>query len=179
MMYRMVRRRRRTATTNYPKRIRELKGGMPRLVVRKSNRGVLLQVVNYEENGDKVVASATSKDLKKMGWEPRCNIPTAYLTGLLLAKKWKGEATLDIGLYKPVKGSVVFAAAKGAQDGGLKLGANIEIDASRLSGGHIENYSKAEPARFGAYSKAGFDPAKMKAKFEETKGALMKGAEAK
>ena len=63
-----------------------------------------------------------------MGWEPRCNIPTAYLTGLLLAKKWKGEATLDIGLYKPVKGSVVFAAAKGAQDGGLKLGANIEID---------------------------------------------------
>ena len=53
------------------------------------------------------------------------------------------------------------------------------MDAARLSGGHIENYSKAEPARFGAYSKAGFDPAKMKAKFEETKGAIMKGAEAK
>ena len=174
-MYRMVRRRRRSAETNYPKRIRELKGGSARLVVRKSNRGVLLQIIKYEENGDKVVALATSKELKKAaGWEPRCNIPTAYLTGLLLAKKWKGEATLDIGLYKPVKGSVVFAAAKGAQDGGVKLGANIEIDAARLSGSHIENYSKSEPARFGAYSKAGFDPAKMKEKFEEAKGLIMK-----
>ena len=91
MMYRMVRRRRRTATTNYPKRIRELKGGMPRLVVRKSNRGVLLQVVNYEENGDKVVASATSKELKKMGWEPRCNIPTAYLTGFSSRRSGRGR----------------------------------------------------------------------------------------
>lgn len=174
MMYRMVRRRRRTAETNYPKRIRELTGGIARLVVRKSNRGVLLQLVTYEENGDKVIASATSRELKEMGWEPRCNLPTAYLTGLMIAKKWKGEATLDIGLYKPVKGSVVFAAAKGAQDGGIKLGANIEIDASRLAGGHIENYSKTVPARFGAYSKAGFDPAQMKAKFEEAKGRIMK-----
>ena len=174
MLYRMVRRRRRTAETNYPKRIRELKGGVARLVVRKSNRGILLQVINYEDNGDKVVASATSKDLKKMGWEPRCNLPTAYLTGLLLAKKWKGEATLDVGLYKPVKGSVVFAAAKGAQDGGLKLGPTIEIDPARLSGEHIEKYSKAVPARFGAYSKAGFDPSQMKVKFEEAKGRIMK-----
>jgi large subunit ribosomal protein L18 len=170
----MVRRRRRTAETNYPKRIRELKGGIARLVVRKSNRGVLLQVVNYEDNGDKVVASVTSGDLRKVGWEPRCNIPTAYLTGLLLAKKWKGEATLDIGLYKPVKGSVVFAAAKGAQDGGLKLGTPIEMDSARLSGEHIEKYAKTVPARFGAYSKAGFDPAQIKAKFEEAKGRIMK-----
>ncbi len=95
---------------------------MPRLVVRKSNRAHHMQVIKYEENGDKVVASVNSRELKEMGWEPRCNIPTAYLTGLLLAKKWKGEGdSLDIGLYKPVKGSVVFAAAKGAQDGGLKL----------------------------------------------------------
>ena len=173
-MYRMIRRRRRTAETNYPKRIRELKGGIARLVVRKSNRGVLVQVVTYEENGDKIAAAATSRELKEMGWEPRCNVPTAYLTGLLLAKKWKGEASLDIGLYKPVKGSVVFAAAKGAQDGGLKLEGNIEIEESRLSGGHIEKYSKAQPARFGAYSKAGFDPASIKAKFEEAKGLIMK-----
>ena len=116
------------------------------------------------------MASATSKELKKMGWEPRCNIPTAYLTGLLLAKKWKGEATLDIGLYKPVKGSVVFAAAKGAQDGGLKLGANIEIDAARLSGGHIENYSKTEPARFGGILKGGIRPGEDKGEVRGGKG---------
>jgi large subunit ribosomal protein L18 len=175
MMYRMIRRRRRTAETNYPKRIRELKGGSARLVVRKSNRGISLQVIAYEENGDKVKASATSRELKEAaGWEPRCNIPTAYLTGMLLAKRWKGEATLDIGLYKPVKGSVAFAAAKGAQDGGVKLGANIEIDPERLAGGHIGKYSSAEPARFGAYSKAGFDPAKIKEKFEEARARIGK-----
>lgn len=174
MMYRMVRRRRRTAETDYLRRVKELKGGMPRLVVRKSNRGVIAQVILYEENGDKVAASVNSGELREMGWEPRCNIPTAYLTGLLLAKKWKGQATLDIGLYKPVKSSVVFAAAKGAQDGGIKLGANIEIDQARLSGAHIEGYFKTEPARFGAYSKAGFDPAKIKEKFEEAKGRIMK-----
>jgi ribosomal protein L18 len=38
-MYRMVRRRRRTAETDYLKRVKELKGGVARLVVRKSNRG--------------------------------------------------------------------------------------------------------------------------------------------
>lgn len=173
-MYRMVRRRRRTAETDYLKRIKELKGGAPRLVVRKSNRGIILQIVSYEDDGDKVTAYANSRELKDMGWEPRCNIPTAYLTGLLLAKKWKGEANLDIGLYKPVKGSVVFAAAKGAQDGGVKLGANIEIDANRLTGTHIESYSKTEPARFGGYSKAGFDASKIKQKFEEAKGRIMK-----
>ncbi len=174
MMYRMVRRRRRTAETDYLKRVKELKGGVARMVVRKSNRGIIAQIIAYEENGDKVVAVANSRELRTMGWEPRCNLPTAYLTGLLLAKKWKGEATLDIGLYKPVKGSVVFAAAKGAQDGGVKLGANIEIDQARLAGAHIEAYSKSEPARFGGYSKAGFDPSKAKEKFEEAKGRIMK-----
>lgn len=174
MMYRMIRRRRRTSETDYPKRIKELKGGMARMVIRKSNRGILAQIILYEENGDKVAASVNSKELRKMGWEPRCNLPTAYLTGLLLAKKWKGEATVDIGLSKPVKGSVVFAAAKGAQDGGLKLGSNIEMDPARLSGSHIENYSKTAPVRFGGYSKAGFDPAAIRAKFEEAKGRIMK-----
>jgi large subunit ribosomal protein L18 len=170
----MVRRRRRTAETDYLKRVKELKGGVPRLVVRKSNRGIVAQVIVYEENGDRITASVNSRELREMGWEPRCNIPTAYLTGLLLAKKWKGVATLDIGLYKPVKSSVVFAAAKGAQDGGLKLGANIEFDQNRLAGAHIESYSKVNPARFGAYSKAGFDPSRMKEKFEEAKGRIMK-----
>lgn len=174
MTYRMVRRRRRSSETDYVKRVKELKGGVPRLVVRKSNRGIITQIIKYEENGDKVAAVANSSELKAMGWEPRCNIPTAYLTGMLLAKKYKGEANLDIGLAKPVQGSVVFAAAKGAQDGGLKLNGNIEIKPERISGSHIASYSKTVPARFGGYSKAGFDPVKIKEKFEEVKGRIMK-----
>ena len=45
---------------------------------------------------------------------------------------------------------------------------------THLSSGRYTNYSKAAPARFGAYSKAGFDPATMKSKFEEAKGQIMK-----
>ncbi len=60
---------------------------MRRVVVRKSNRGISMQVVEYDRSGDKIIASSNSKELKGMGWEPRCNIPTAYLTGMLLGKQ--------------------------------------------------------------------------------------------
>ena len=130
--------------TNYKKRIAMLKGGLARVVVRK-NRAINVQIAEYDSTGDKVVASANSKELKAFGWEPRSNIPTAYLTGLLLAKKAKGmkgkELILDIGLYRPMKGSVIFAAAKGTVDGGINIISNIEIDAKRLSGSHIADFS--------------------------------------
>ena len=173
-MYTMVRRRRRSAETNYRKRIKELTGSMPRLVVRKSNRSVIVQVIEYAENGDKILASANSKELKAMGWEPRCNIPTAYLTGLLLSKKWKDhEVILDTGLYKPIGGSVVFSAAKGAQEGGLQVKGELAMDANRISGAHIENYAKDHKDRFSAYSKQGFDPSSIKVRFEDTKKKIM------
>lgn len=169
-----IRRRRLSAETDYKKRVKELKGGMPRLVIRKSNRGIIAQIIDYTEDGDKVIASANSNELRKMKWEPRCNIPTAYLTGLLLSKKWsKGNAVLDLGLYKPMKGSVIFAAAKGAQDGGLKVLGNIEMDAARISGAHIESYAKEKKERFTGYTKAGFDVSSMKAKFEEAKKGII------
>jgi large subunit ribosomal protein L18 len=170
---RMIRRRRRNSTTDYAKRVKELKGGLPRLVVRRSNRAVLTQIIEYSEDGDKVLASANSKELRALGWEPRCNIPTAYLTGLLLSKKWsKAEAVLDIGLYKPVKGSVIFAAAKGAKDGGMSVRSDIEVDPGRLGGAHIENYAKAHKEGFSAYAKAGFDVSAIGAKFEQCKKSI-------
>jgi large subunit ribosomal protein L18 len=171
---RMIRRRRASAETDYNKRIKELKGGIPRLVVRKSNRNVLAQIVEYKEDGDKIVASANSKELRGVKWEPRCNIPTAYLTGMLLSRKWaKGDVVLDLGLYKPIKGSVVFAAAKGAQDGGMKVRGEMAVNADRISGSHIESYAKGNKERFSGYSKAGFDVSSMKARFEEAKKGIM------
>ncbi len=174
-MYRMIRRRKRSAETDYKSRIALLKGGMPRIVVRRSNRSITMQVVEYTPDSDKVIAMAHSSELRKMGWEPRCNIPTAYLTGALLAKRWNGESVLDIGLYKPVKGSVVFAAAKGAIDAGMKLKANVEFDESRMRGAHIESYAKAG-AQFNGYSKAGFNPSSIQEKFEAAKKKIMSGA---
>lgn len=180
-MHRMIRRRKRTSTTNYRKRIAQLKSGMKRVVVRKSNRAITMQVVQYDINGDKVLASVNSKELGALGWEPRSNIPTAYLTGMLLANKLKDKSSdfiLDIGLYRPVSGSVIFAAAKGFKDNGANLHSNIEVDEKRISGEHIAEYaSKAEEqtykTRFSAYIKSGFDVKSIKQKFEAAKKQIM------
>lgn len=141
---RIYRSRRAKSLTDYKRRIELLKGGMDRLVVRKTNRYVIMQVIEYKENGDVVTASANSKELAKYGWEPRRNIPTAYLTGILLSKRIKNkdsEIVLDMGLYKPVKNSLIFAAAKGCIDSGMKLRSGIEFDESRLSGNHISEFA--------------------------------------
>ncbi|MGD0729158.1 MAG: 50S ribosomal protein L18 [Candidatus Micrarchaeaceae archaeon] len=180
-MHRMIRRRKRTSTTNYKKRVAALKSDMNRVVIRKSNRAVTMQVIGYEKDGDKIVASANSKELKEKGWEPRCNIPTAYLTGMLLASKLKDKKLdyiLDIGLYRPVKGSVIFAAAKGFQDNGANLHSNIEFDEARISGSHIQDYATKLDAnkykeQFSSYIKNGFDAKAIKQKFDSVKKEIM------
>jgi len=181
-MYRLIKHRRKSAKTNYKKRVASLKSGMRRVVVRKSNRAIFMQVIEYSKDGDKVLASASSRELDKMDWKPKCNMPTAYLTGLLLAKKVADKKTdyiLDIGLYRPVKGSVVFAAAKGFKDGGANLHGNIEINESRLKGSHIADYaSKAGDeyykSRFSNYIKSGFNVKSINQIFEEVKKNLLK-----
>lgn len=179
-MYRHIRARRRSAVTNYKRRIALLKGGLTRIVVRKSNRNVIVQAIAYGPKGDSVIASAQSKELGKLGWPARANVPTAYLTGLLLAKKGKasvkGEAVLDIGLYKPVKSSVVFAGAKGAADGGIKLLNSIDIDEGRLSGVHISDYAKsgkANKVQFSKYAKDSVDVSDIGALFESVKKKIL------
>lgn len=177
----MIKYRKRTSITNYKKRIAALKSGMNRVIVRKSNRAISMQVIKYEKDGDKVIASANSRELKTNGWEPRCNIPTAYLTGMLLASKLKDKKLdyiLDIGLYRPVKGSVIFAAAKGFQDNGANLHSNIEFDEARISGTHIQEYAgKLEESKykeqFSSYIKNGFDVKAIKEKFDSIKKEIM------
>ena len=175
-MHRHIRARRRQSLTNYKRRIALLKGGSPRIVVRKSNRGIVVQIVAYKQDGDAVLASANSRELGKLGWPSRANIPTAYLTGLLLASKVKGLAKqavhLDIGLYKPVKSSVVFAAARGAADGGVEVANSIKFDDKRLRGEHIAEYSKIaaeDRPQFSRYRKEGVGLADLAALFDSVK----------
>lgn len=183
-MHVRVKRRRKESLTNYKKRVALLKSGLLRLVVRRSNRGIMAQITEYELKGDRVLASARSKELKAFGWEPRSNIPTAYLTGLLLAKKVREKEgnlansgfILDIGLYRPIKGSTIFAAAKGFKDSGMGMHGNIEIDEERLSGKHISAYANESgddvQKRFAGYIKAKFDVKKLDEKFAEVKKQL-------
>ncbi len=142
--YRVPFKRRRQGRTDYRHRAALLKGGTARLVVRKSNRNVRVQFVEYRQVGDKVLASAVSTDLAELGWSGSGkSTPGAYLTGLLAGKraKEKGfeEAVLDIGLRTPTKGGVVFAALKGVLDAGVDVPHSEEMvpGQDRIAGKHM------------------------------------------
>lgn len=176
-------RRRREGKTNYAKRLALLKSGMYRVVVRTTNKRIIGQVVAYDPKGDKVLASADSNELKKLGWPSRANRPTAYLTGMLLAKKFNGdkECILDIGLRSSTKGSIPFVFAKGCIDNGMKLRASLEIDESLYNATSIAEYAKQLAKdtqklnkQFGAYLKEGVKPEQLpelfKSVYEKIKG---------
>lgn len=137
--------RRREGKTDYSRRLKLVESKRTRLVVRKSLKYIYVSVVQFDFKGDKTVASANSRELKKHGWiSATDNLPAAYLTGMLAAKKalkaGVKEAILDSGLYSTTKGSRVFAVVKGAIDGGLAVPVSEEILPSeeRIKGTHIK-----------------------------------------
>jgi large subunit ribosomal protein L18 len=134
-------RRKREGRTDYKMRLAFLKSKTPRMVVRRSNKHTLAQLIQYADEGDKVIASATTKELEKFGWNKNSgNITASYLCGLLLGVRAKGKkAILDIGLQ--TKSPRLFAALKGAADGGLKIEFTDKIVPSedRLTGKHIKS----------------------------------------
>ncbi|MBS3055516.1 MAG: 50S ribosomal protein L18 [Candidatus Aenigmarchaeota archaeon] len=142
--YTMPFKRRRLGKTDYTNRLKLLSSKKPRLVVRRSSNYITAQIINFELIGDKTLVSASSKELKKMGWKfSTDNLPASYLTGMIVAKKAgkKGikEAILDSGLYASTKGNRIYAVVKGAIDGGLNIPINEEIlpTEDRIKGTHI------------------------------------------
>ncbi len=143
--YKVPFRRRREGRTDYRQRARLLRGRVPRAVVRNTLRHTSVQFIDYDAKGDRVLATAHSKELLEMGWVGSTgNLPAAYLTGYLAgkraAKKGVNEAVLDIGLQKPVKGAACFATLRGLLDSGLEIPHGDEILPSedRLKGKHIK-----------------------------------------
>ena len=136
--------------TDYKKRLNLVKSRQIRLVVRKSLKNLTAQLVEYQDKGDKVILAASTNELAKkynLGI-PKSNIPSAYLLGVLIGKKSqkKGikKAILDLGMYRNVKGSKVYAVLKGAVDSGLDVPHSKESLPSndRLLGKHIVDYKK-------------------------------------
>ena len=167
-------------------------------MVRFSNRYVLCQIVYAEITGDKVLASASSKELVKHGLSVGLkNYSAAYCTGLLVARRLlqklqldeiyvgneevDGEiktteegkkvyyvdevdedkrpfkALLDVGIKATTTGARVFAALKGASDGGLDIPHNhkrfpgysketnqyeAEVHKGRIFGEHVADYMR-------------------------------------
>lgn len=136
--------RKREGRTNYKKRLKLLVSGAHRLIVRKTNKNMIVQIADYDDKGDKVIVTASSVELKKYGWNHATgNLPAAYLTGVLAArkalKKNVNTAIVDLGLQTPSKGSRLFAAVKGVIDGGLNIECSEEAvpKEERIKGTHI------------------------------------------
>ena len=142
--YTLKLRRKRETKTNYRKRLLLLKSNKPRLVIRKSLNNIRLQLIEYKKDGDKIIASAYSRELRKLGWNFHLgNIPSAYLTGYLLGKRSNNikEAIFDLGLQRSIKGSVIYAALKGALDAGINVNCDNKMfpTEDRIKGIHIKN----------------------------------------
>jgi large subunit ribosomal protein L18 len=146
--YRVPFRRRKEGKTDYRSRRALVLSRLPRLVVRRTSKHIIVQIVKAEVAGDKVAASAHSRELAKTyGWQGNCrNVPAAYLTGFLCGFKAMvhgvKKAVLDIGLNSPSRGARVFAALKGVLDAGVTVphSENMIPDETRISGKHIADY---------------------------------------
>ena len=55
--------RRRKGITDYRKRLALLKSGTPRAVVRFTNAKIMIQITEFANQGDKVLASATATSI--------------------------------------------------------------------------------------------------------------------
>jgi large subunit ribosomal protein L18 len=145
-MMRIAKRRRRECKTDYKLRLNLLKSPKPRIVIRRTNKYLIVQAIESFEAQDKVIKGVTSKDLIANGWDEKFagslkSIPAAYLTGLLLAKDLKQkDFIVDLGMTKNIAGNRTYAVVKGLIDGGLNINAGEEALPSeeRVNGEHME-----------------------------------------
>jgi len=143
--YRVHFRRRREGKTDYRVRLRLLKSGAPRAVVRFSGRRVRVSIVQYDPVGDKVVATAESAELGRVGFPMAsfASTPAAYLTAYLAGLRSKSAGTdsavLDAGIRHPTEGGRLSAALKGLLDSGVEVphGEGGFPSAERLNGAHL------------------------------------------
>jgi|SRR3989344_3170766 len=130
---RLNKKRKRQGKTNYNKRLILLKGRLPRLVVRKTNRYVIIQIVESKNAQDKIIYSFNTRDLLKYSWPENKmgslkSITACYLGGLVLGKKLKmKKLILDTGLIPSTKGSRVYAVVKGISDSGVEINCDKKV----------------------------------------------------
>src|SRR5713226_7617950 len=181
-------RRRREQRTDYKLRKSLVTSGRARAVVRLSNKYVYVQVTDAKASGDYVRASASSRELSKLGWKGGTgNLPAAYLTGELAGRRAIAsgikEALLDIGLKSSSKGSRLYAVLKGLVDSGLDVPHSPDNLPSedRLAGTHVSTYAKRLSAQssdrykkhFSRYLTRGLKPEDLSAHFKQVREQVM------
>ena len=151
---RTLKRRRKENKTDYLKRFKLLKSGLPRIVFRKTNKYLIAQYVISEEAKDKTDTGITSKILLKYGWPENFkgslkSTPASYFTGLLIGKKVidnkKETPIADFGMLRVLSKSKVHAFLKGLVDSGVKIKCKEENfpKEDRIFGKHLKkDFSK-------------------------------------
>ena len=147
----LSKRRKAEGKTNYTKRRKLLEGGKPRIIIRKSNKQIIIQYVESKCAQDKVKVSTVSNELLNYGWPKEQagslkSLPAAYLAGLLFGKKALNmkltSAILDTGLIRSTKGSRIYSAVKGIVDSGFNLPHNTEVfpEDSRIENENVKAF---------------------------------------
>jgi large subunit ribosomal protein L18 len=183
-------RRRRNGETDYRARKKMISSSDPILAVRVSSKNVSAQFIRPEPEGDRVLSSSHSRNLRKMGWNGSLkSIPACYLLGLLAGKKAKEsgveKANLYSGVSRFVDGSRVSALVKGVKDAGVDVPMSDEAAPSEesLSGKVTADYAKSLLAEnkerysrlFSGLIKAGFKPEEYAENAMAIKMVILKG----
>jgi large subunit ribosomal protein L18 len=158
----LAKRRRLENKTNYTKRKKLLEHSKSRIVIRKSNKYITIQLVESKEAQDFVKVHINSKVLLEHEWPKDRggslkSLGAAYLTGLLFGNKIKnvsGKKILDTGLISSTKGSRIYAAVKGIIDAGVEVPCSKEVmpEEARIISENVKSF------------------------FEKVKSSVMKGA---
>lgn len=184
--YTIAYRRKRNKKTNYRTRLKLLISRKPRLVIRKTLKKLTAQIIEYSATGDRVIVSASTTELKELGWHgAMSNTPSSYLLGMLIAKKALNkninDCITDIGLHPSTKGSRIYAVIKGAIDTGLKVPCNKEVlpNEERIRGQHIMDYFTKikDPERhkrqFSVHMKNNFQIGDLSKEFDKVKARIL------
>lgn len=181
MTYNLTLKRNRQRKTNYRKRAALLLSRSSFIVAKISDQNISSQVLKPTINGDIVICSAHSRELRKYGWKGSMNsLPACFLTGFLLGKKSVANATNNAILYTGTDSftSRVAACLKGIVAAGVNVPVsqeNLSID-DRINGKHIAEYAKILKADevkynsiFSMLIKEGLNPEDYPSHFEATK----------
>jgi large subunit ribosomal protein L18 len=171
--------------TNYHKRSSLLLSKKRFITIKVTNQNILTQILEPSITGDKVITSAHSTNLSKLGWKGSLNsLPACYLTGLLLGKKgiFKGIDNAILYTGKDTFTERISACLKGLIDGGIDIPSSEDSfpSSARISGEHISAYASSLKSdaetynkRFSTIIKNGLNPENYKSHFEECKDKIM------
>jgi large subunit ribosomal protein L18 len=171
--------------TNYHKRSSLLLSKKRFITIKVTNQNILSQILEPSITGDKVITSAHSTNLLKLGWKGSLNsLPACYLTGLLLGKKGIFTGIDNAILYtgKDTFTERISACLKGLIDGGIDIPSSEASfpSSERISGEHISAYASSLKSdaetynkRFSSMIKNGLNPENYKSHFEDCKEKIL------